>query len=471
MDCWGTNVFGQLGNGSTKMSDVPVAVEGIGGTGTLSGVASLRSNGEGMCALLTSGGMDCWGDNTSGQLGDGSDGNSDVPSAVKGLGGTGTLSGVASLAAYQGWYGRPSWCVVLTSGGVDCWGWEFWGQLGNGVDLTLTQSSNVPVAVEGVGGVGTLTGVASLDSQGYNGTTSYCALLKSGGVDCWGIARTGELGGGALNPLTRTVSAVPEAVKGVGGTGTLSGVASLISNLRGYCAVLTSGDMDCWGNAEDGEMGNGELSGSFDVPQGVEGIDGTGNLSGVAGVVGEDNASDCAVLSSGGVDCWGSGNLHETGNSFDADAPIPVSGVGGIGTFSGAVSVAATAAGLGAEGSTVCAVLTSGGVDCWYGGRWGTLGNGLTSTSAVPVRVVDTTGTGTLSGVVAVQGGEYDHSFCATLTSGRVACWGYGETGEMGNGTEFQTNDVPVYVRIPSVNTAPAFTADSPPTTATAGDL
>ena len=190
----------------------------------------------------------------------------------------------------------------------------------------------------------------------------------------------------------------------------------------------------------------------------------------MAGVVGEDNASDCAVLSSGGVDCWGSGNLHETGNSFDADAPIPVSGVGGIGTFSGAVSAAATAAGLGAEGSTVCAVLTSGGVDCWYGGRWGTLGNGLTSTSAVPVRVVDTTGTGTLSGVVAVQGGEYDHSFCATLTSGRVACWGYGETGEMGNGTEFQTNDVPVYVKIPSVNTAPAFTADSPPTTATAGD-
>ena len=151
--------------------------------------------------------------------------------------------------------GRPSWCVVLTSGGVDCWGWEFWGQLGNGVDLTLTQSSNVPVAVEGVGGVGTLTGVASLDSQGYNGTTSYCALLKSGGVDCWGIARTGELGGGALNPLTRTVSAVPEAVKGVGGTGTLSGVASLISNLRGYCAVLTSGDMDCWGSDEDGRDG------------------------------------------------------------------------------------------------------------------------------------------------------------------------------------------------------------------------
>ena len=95
---------------------------GVGGTGTLSGVASLISDDLGSyCALLTSGGVDCWGSNLYGPLGNGTTTNSDVPVAVVGVGGTGTLSGVASVTSSVG---GPGYCALLHSGGVDCWGYE-----------------------------------------------------------------------------------------------------------------------------------------------------------------------------------------------------------------------------------------------------------------------------------------------------------------------------------------------------------
>jgi alpha-tubulin suppressor-like RCC1 family protein len=107
-------------------------------------VASLSpfAGGDSFCALLTSGGVDCWGYGLDGELGDGSDDDSDVPAAIEGVGGSGTLGDVVSLSS--GTYGS---CANLTSGGVDCWGYGPDGELGDG----SYSSSDVPAAVEGVG--------------------------------------------------------------------------------------------------------------------------------------------------------------------------------------------------------------------------------------------------------------------------------------------------------------------------------
>jgi alpha-tubulin suppressor-like RCC1 family protein len=220
----------------------------------LDNAMSVVSDSDGYCALLTSSGVDCWGDGKYGQLGNGtfytsSHEGSATPVAVEGVGGTGTLTGVASLVSDNDGY-----CAVLTSSGVDCWGNGHDGELGNGTFYSHSPyGSATPVAVEGVGGTGRLTGVTSLVGE----HKSYCALLTSGGVDCWGYGEYGQLGNGTFYKSSPKGSATPVEVEGVGGTGTLTGVASLVGGLKSYCAVLTSSGVDCWGYGYFGELGNG----------------------------------------------------------------------------------------------------------------------------------------------------------------------------------------------------------------------
>ena len=186
------------------------------------------------CAVLTSGGVDCWGSDQFGQLGDGVYTSAHHGSAfsvpVLGVGDSGTLGGVASLTGDGQQRGASGFCALLTSGGVDCWG-AGGGDLGNGT----TAKSAVPVQVLGVGGSGTLGGVTSITSDGAE---SYCARLGAGGVDCWGA------GGGGLGNGTIASSAVPVQVLGVGGNSTLGGVASLTSGGYGYSALLATGGVD-----------------------------------------------------------------------------------------------------------------------------------------------------------------------------------------------------------------------------------
>jgi alpha-tubulin suppressor-like RCC1 family protein len=341
VDCWGDGIAGDLGNGGFAESALPVHVVGVGGTGTLSGVVALASSGTvSYCALLASGGVDCWGYGAEGELGNSPNSQSAPPVRVVGVGGTGTLSGVASLS---GSYRRGTYCAVLGSGGVDCWGNG--GALGNG----SFSNSGAPVQVTGVGGAGTLSGVASLAAS----QLSFCAVLTSGGVDCWGSGYNGDLG-----DASSSNSAFPVQVVGVGGTDTLAGVTSLTASLNSYCALVPSVGVDCWGDDAVGELGNGSVSamGSA-IPVAVSGVGNTGTLTGVISVA-TDGASYCVVLSSGGVDCWGGGPLGN-GSTGQSSSPVAVSDVGGSGTLAGVTSLGASAPG------TVCALLTSGGVDCW----------------------------------------------------------------------------------------------------------
>ena len=363
--CWGFNDLGQLGDGKTKNSSRPVAVKGVGGKTVLAGVASLVSDslgyGSQYCAVLRTGGVDCWGANQDGQLGNGTTKNSDIPVAVKGVGGSGLLTGVKQMQPEI--YG---FCAALSSGGAVCWGLNENGQLGDnsltGPDsCTPVESacSTTPVTVVSTSGTGALGHVSSLTG----GSETMCALLTTGRVDCWGYGPNGQLGNGVEsgNPF-------PVAVKGIGGTGSLTGVTGLIGKFEGatVCARLASGKVGCWGDDTWGELGNGTTGIFHDsaFPVAVKGVGGHGTLGAVARVTGVPGGTNCAILTSGGADCWGLndalGNPSVTG--LISNVPVKVVSASGKGVLGGITSLVA---GDGDQGANVCALLTSGGVDCW----------------------------------------------------------------------------------------------------------
>jgi alpha-tubulin suppressor-like RCC1 family protein len=192
--CWGGNKHGELGNGTTTDSDSPVDVQGLG-----SGVAALAKLGAShACALMANAGVKCWGWNSIGQLGDGTTTDRSVPVDVVGLGGP-----VAAVAASGEW----STCALLVGGGVQCWGYNVVGQLGNG----SLSSSAVPVNVVGLG-----SGVAAISV----GDGHACALMTGNGgmcgsIKCWGQNETGELGDGTFDTTAPFGSLVPVDVVGL----------------------------------------------------------------------------------------------------------------------------------------------------------------------------------------------------------------------------------------------------------------
>ncbi len=276
-----------IGARGDAKADLVVGVEaGAGGLPPpLSGVAGLASDGAGSCALTSSAGVDCWGVGSDGELGNVVRGTSAVPVAVLGVGGTGLLSNVVSLSS-----DAASYCALTSSAGVDCWGSGSDGELGNGVFA----DSAVPVAVVGVDGSGLLSGVVALSADGYG----FCALTISAEVDCWGSGSDGELGNGVFAD-----SAVPVAVVGVDGSGLLSGVVALSAGGFGYCALMSSTGVDCWGEGEYGQLGNRALKDSG-VPVRVVGVTGTGTLRHVAALTsaGPFGATMCALMGSRRVD-------------------------------------------------------------------------------------------------------------------------------------------------------------------------
>ena len=332
--CWGQNGSGQLGNGTTTSSNVPVAVSGLA-----SGVTAIAAGGVHTCALMSGGGVRCWGKNSYGQLGSGSTTNSSVPVAVSGL-----ASGVAAIVA-----GYEQTCALRISGGVACWGANYNGQLGNG----STTNSSVPVAVSGLA-----SGVSAITLGFRHG----CALAPGGGPKCWGSNYGGQLGNG-----TTTDSSTPVAVSGLA-----RGATAIVAGLYQTCALMTGGGVRCWGNDPDqGELGNGLLTTSR-VPVEVAGLE-----RGVAAVViGAFHV--CVLTTGGGVTCWGSNESYGqlgSGTTTDSSVPLVVSGL--------ASGISAIAAGV----VHTCAVTSGGGVRCWGGNFHGQLGDGTRTTSKVPVAV------------------------------------------------------------------------------------
>ncbi len=357
--CWGWNSAGQLGDGSTIDSNVPVDVSGLVG-----GVSAITASGHHTCALTSGGAVKCWGNNGAGQLGIGTTTASGVPLDVSGL-----ASGVRAIAA--GWNHT---CALTSGGGVKCWGSNGSGQLGNGT----TTDSLVPVDVSGLG-----SGVRVVVA----GANHTCALRSDDGVRCWGDNYYGQLG----------TDARPGALVPVDVAGLTSDVSAVVAGGGRTCALTTGGGAMCWGANGSGGLGNGDTTNSS-VPVDVSGL-----ASGVSAIaVGRDHT--CALTSSGGVKCWGSNGYGRlgTGTTTDSGAPVDV------------VGLTSEVTAIESDAFHTCALASQGEVKCWGYNGHGQLGNGTTNQSSVPVAVAFATSssssepTGTTSGGIDHATGRTD---------------------------------------------------------------
>jgi alpha-tubulin suppressor-like RCC1 family protein len=392
------------------------------------------------CALLSNGTVECWGAAYHGQLGNGTTTGSAVcaggrcsmnPVPVSGL------TGVIAIAA-----GAAHTCALLSNHTVKCWGLNTFGQLGDGMSTgpeTCTAGgtygcSSLPVVVTGLSGVTAIT-------AGHGHT---CALFSGGTVECWGDNAYGELGNGSCTGPQQCAntdgayacSTTPVVVPG------LSGVTAIAAGDEGThtCALLSGGSVECWGSGEMGALGNGMTVGpqtctwgsfnytAFTTPVAVSG------LSGATSVAAGQDVS-CALVSGGGIACWGANYLGQLGDGT-ATGPQKCSMVYACSTTPVGVSgLASPAISVVTGGADTCALLSNGTVECWGTSVQGGLGVGAdagmlqcdfgSQCSTVPVAVSGLTGVTSL-----VAGAEHT---CALEANGSVWCWGNNTTGQVGS--------------------------------------
>jgi prepilin-type N-terminal cleavage/methylation domain-containing protein len=244
--CWGANASGQLGNNSTTQSLVPVAVNT---TGVLSGktVTAIATGYNSTCVIASDNLVYCWGDNGTGELGNNSTTQSNVPVAVNTAG---VLNGKTVTAIAINQYHA---CAIASDNKAYCWGRGSSGELGN----NLSAESNVPVAVNTAGVLNgkTVTAIAV-------GRYHSCAIASNSNAYCWGLASSGQLGNNST-----TSSLVPVAVDT---SGVLNGktITGITAGLTHTCATSSDNQSYCWGDDTYGDLGNNLASQSL-VPVGV----------------------------------------------------------------------------------------------------------------------------------------------------------------------------------------------------------
>ena len=378
----------------------------------------LSAGGSHTCALtsLSGGGVYCWGYNVQGQLGNGTLSPSSVPVPVSGI------SEATAVAAG----GDHSCAIVEPLGGVKCWGANTFGQLGN----NSNSSSAAPVEVVDQFLL-PLTSVVEITA----GTSHTCARFSTGGVVCWGLNSSGQLGDGST-----TDRQVATAVFGFG-----SDVSQISAGYAHTCLVQTStSNVWCFGENMYGALGDNNAPNPQSVPVEVFGIT-------TAEAVSSGDRFTCARLSDGVVACWGANNSGNLGNGTTTDSYVPV-------LVSGAPYNASMidAGGSGISENFACAVLASGGqAQCWGTSTEGAIGNGATNQETTPVNVTG------LTSVVALTSG-LAHA-CAWTGTCSIKCWGANSQGQLGNG-DLTNHSVPVDIEAFNCSTTDPTPTPVPPT-------
>jgi alpha-tubulin suppressor-like RCC1 family protein len=388
--CWGQNSDGQLGNGSTTDASTPVLAG--------SGYNALAVGGFHTCARTTSNTVNCWGFNGYGGLGNGTTTSSSTPTPV---------SGGLSFAALSA--GRLHTCGIAGTTSY-CWGNNFDGQLGNG----STKSQTVPTPLSSAV---TFTAVSA-------GGFHVCGVAASTfAAYCWGWNGFGQLGtGGALDHT----GPVP-----ISGSLTLDSIA--LGNEH-TCARTDSGNVYCWGLNDRGQLGDGTFTDRLTpVPVALPAL--------TFKAVGAGQQHSCA-LAGGAIYCWGANDVGQLGNGTLSSSATPV--------FVTAVSSPFVSVSLGDFHS--CALTQDAKIYCWGDNGRGQLGNGTTTIATSPVAV-----SSTLLWKQVSAGGLIT---CGLTTAGAVHCWGDNTRGAIGNGTTSTTPvTTPTSVSLPAGTTFETVTA------------
>ena len=319
--CWGRNDVGQLAQGNTQdigdspgESTVPVDL-GPGRT-----AVAVAAGGFHTCAILDIGLVRCWGNGSSGQLGNGSttaigDQPGEGPVAVD-------LGGQPAVAIAAG---EQNTCAILASGQLRCWGLGGQGALAQGNTANIGDDpGEIPVPVNLGGHQAVAISI---------GTDHLCAILDDGSLHCWGANGFGELGRGGTSPYGNGPGETsPPSVTLPAGRKAVA----VSAGGRYVCAVLDDGQLRCWGRNLEGTLGQGSTTDYGKNPgESTLGVDiDTPVRSVTAGTF-----VTCAVSASG-LRCWGSNTHGElgqgTGVSFygrafgETPAHLPPVNLGGL---------------------------------------------------------------------------------------------------------------------------------------------
>jgi alpha-tubulin suppressor-like RCC1 family protein len=367
VQCWGNNAYGKLGNNSNADSAIPVQAIPAGSNAT-----AVSTGPRHTCAVVD-GGVKCWGDSSYGKLGNGGGFDSPVPVTAIAAG-----SGATVVSA-----GTNHTCAVV-AGVIKCWGQNQYGQLGN----NSTSASAVPVT--------TIMPQGSVATHVSAGDEHTCGAVD-GDVLCWGRNGSGQLGNG-----TTTTSLV--GVYAIFG----KNVTRVSAGYSHSCAVVEDG-VQCWGYNGSGQLGNNSTTGSKVAVQAIPPVS---NVTAVS----TGRSHTCAAVN-GGARCWGYNGDGEVGNGSVGDptilAPVQVIAAG-----SNVTSIDA--------GDGVSCAVVAGEARCWGSSSYGALGNGYAGVTPVAVQAAP------LAGATALAAGE---SHTCAVAAGGVQCWGYNGDGELGDNT------------------------------------
>ncbi len=283
--CWGYSGYSALGYETPLgYSAVPADVPG------LTGVTALAVSTYHSCALINDGTVKCWGYDNYGVFGDGTPGEATlIPTEVPGL------TGVTALATSD--YHA---CALFNGGAVKCWGYNAYGQLGDGTFETHYTPTDVPG----------LSGVKSLALSFYYS----CAVLDDASVKCWGYNNYGLFGDDTIYPYQNSPVEIPG----------LTEVTGLAISAGHRCALISGGTVKCWGYNGYGQLGDGSTVDHF-MPSEVSGLSEVSALA-VGGNYGVDTANyTCALLRGGALKCWGYNGSGQLGDGSYTSQSSPVS--------------------------------------------------------------------------------------------------------------------------------------------------
>ena len=331
--CWGHNGFGQLGNSAYPGDDSPVPVR-TSGFGAGRSATQIAAGANHTCVRANDGTVWCWGSGGFNQLSNGGTSSGDPVQVSLGVG----------VTASRIFAGGNTTCALTSDANLTCWGRNNKGQIGNGA--TYTGAGGIaPTAVTGIPGSFTVADVEVGDQH-------VCAVATGGSaVHCWGYDNTGQLGTVSDGFADRST---PTQTDSVGGT-----VRRISAGVQFTCATITDNSASCWGNNANGQLGRGSVTPTTASTPASTAVIGSINKV----VTGTNHA--CALMTAGGVQCWGSSLNGQVGNGTSGAnvlAPSSVSGLSG------------TVLDIAAGANHACAVTATGAVQCWGANTLGQLG-------------------------------------------------------------------------------------------------
>jgi alpha-tubulin suppressor-like RCC1 family protein len=404
---WGINDNGQLGDNTDTTRNVPVQVVDSDGSGNLSDVVAVAAGDKFSLALKSDGTVWAWGINDNGQLGNGTNLEAHLPVQVLGVGGSGFLTGIDSIAV-----GGSFVLALGADGNVFSWGNNSNGQLGNNTII----SESAPVEVLNESGSAPLDGVKMVKC----GTSHAIALKTDGTVRSWGNNDKGQLGDNSA-----TERHLPVQILNSFGGGNLQNIVSVGAGYRHSLAIDSGGFGWAWGYNGTGQLADNTIAEKY-LPTEILDSSGTGNLQDMKFITGGEGNS-YAFQNDGTVWTWGDNLNGQLGNNTTTGSRLPLQTWGPAqGTMDDATKVVSGYA-------HSLALKSDGTVWTWGWNGNGQLGDNTTTNRLTPVQVLGSGGSGFLSDVIDVAAG-YSHSV-ALKSDGTVWAWGWNAYGQLGDGT------------------------------------